>query len=66
MTSYVLGHKIYISEKSLATLLKHDGSRRRCFGMITKKDKILVVAKVIFKNGKPYSNVKDLYDELRI
>ncbi|KAI5385301.1 hypothetical protein KIW84_072049 [Lathyrus oleraceus] len=35
VTSYVLGHKISISEKSIATLLGHDGSGKKCFNRTT-------------------------------
>lgn len=51
-------------KSQIATLLGHDGSGKRYFGMITKKDKIAEIAKVIFKNGNPSSNAKDLHDEL--
>lgn len=62
----MLVHKISISEKSIATLLGHAGSGKRCFGMVANKDKIAEIANVIFKNGKSSSNAKDLHDNLRI
>lgn len=62
----MLGHKISVSEKLIATLLGHDGSWKRCFGMIAKKDKIAEIAKVIFKKGNPSSNAKNFHDKLKI
>lgn len=66
MTSYVLGHKISISEKSIATLLGHDGSGKKCFSMTAKNYKIAHISKFIFKNENPSSNSKDLHDDFRI
>lgn len=66
VTSYVLGHKISTSEKSIATLLGHYGSGKQGFGMISKTKKMEEIAKVIFSNGKLSSNSKDLHESLRI
>lgn len=48
MTSYVLGHKISIFDKSIAKILNHDGSGKRCFDMPTKRTKLDEIAAVIF------------------
>lgn len=58
--------KISISEKFIATLLGHDDSRKRCFGMLSKKSKMEEIEEVIFMNGKPSSNPKKLHENIRI
>lgn len=54
--SYVLGHKITISEKSISKLLSHDDSRKQCFDMLAKKSKMVEIATTIFLDGKPSFN----------
>lgn len=66
ITSFVLGHKITISEKSIAKLLKHDDSGKRCFEMPDKKAILDAIAKVIFQDGKNSSNANNLHRHLRV
>lgn len=62
----MLGHKITIYEKSIAKLLSHDGSRKHCFEILAKKDRIEEIARAIFLDGKSSSNIKKLYHHLRV
>ena len=44
VTSYVLGHKISISKRFIATFMGHDGSGKWCFSMLSKKSKMEEIA----------------------
>lgn len=66
VTTFVLGHKITISEKSIAKLLSYYGYGKCCFEMLAKKDRMEEIARVIFLDGKPSSNAKKLHRHLRV
>lgn len=66
ITSYILGHKISISEKSIEKLINHDGSGKRCFNMLVKRAKLDEIAAVIFQNGKNSLNAKNLHNHLKV
>lgn len=66
ITSFVLGHKIIIFEKSIVKLLNHDGYGKRCFDMLAMKDKLDDISRVIFQDGKNSSNAKNLHKHLRV
>lgn len=53
-------------EKSISTLPSHDGYGKQWFGMLAKKIKMEEIAKVIFMDGNPSSNSKNLRENLRI
>lgn len=48
VNSYVLGHKINISDKSISKLLNHDGFRKWCFDLLAKKIKLNEIVEFIF------------------
>lgn len=62
----MLGHEITIFEKSIAKLINHDGSGKRCFDMIVKKERMKEIVIVIFLDGKNSSNAKNLHKHLRV
>lgn len=66
MTSYLLGHKITIPKKSIANFFGHDGSGKQCRDILAKKSKMATIVEIIFMNGKPSSNPRNLHQDIRI
>lgn len=66
VTSYVLGHKISINEKSIVALLSQGGSGKWCLGILSKKSKMEDIVEVISMNGKPSSNPNNIHKNIRI
>lgn len=66
MISYVLGHKISIYEKSISTLLSHDGSRIRRESMVEKESNVSEITKLIFVSGKNSRKVKNFHPKLKV
>lgn len=66
ISSYVLGQKFCITEKSISKLLNHDRNGKRCFDMISKKVKLEEITVLIFQDAKNSSNTENLHKRLRV
>lgn len=62
----MFGKKIFITEKLITKLIRHDGYGIMCEQMVERESNLTEISKVIFISGKHSIKIKEIHPHLRI